>query len=50
MGNEVTIDKHTTHLDEWLDLKDKLESCAFQEEPNNHVGAWKLFPDEVNSH
>lgn len=29
MGSEITIDKYTTGIDEWLDISDKLESVAF---------------------
>jgi hypothetical protein len=48
MGSEVSIDKHTTPLEEWLDVQDKLEGIIFEEEICPHVGAWKFFMDEVN--
>lgn len=48
MGAEVTIDKYTTGIDEWLDINDKLEEISFEEEITNHVSAWKFFNDELN--
>lgn len=48
MGAEVTIDKYTTGIDEWLDINDKLEGISYEEEVANHVSAWKFFNDELN--
>lgn len=30
MGADITIDKHTTPIDDWLDVQDKLETINFQ--------------------
>jgi hypothetical protein len=48
MGAEVTIDKHTSGLEDWLDIHDKLESITYEEEVCNHVAAWRFFADETN--
>lgn len=48
MGAEVTIDKYTTGIDEWLDINDKLQSISYDEEITNHISAWKFFNDELN--
>lgn len=48
MGAEVTIDKHTSALEEWLEIQDKLEGINYEEEVSNHVAAWKFFGDEAN--
>jgi hypothetical protein len=45
MGSQVTIDKYTTGIDEWLDINDKLETAAYEEEITDHVSAWKFFND-----
>jgi hypothetical protein len=49
MGSDITIDKHTTGIDEWLDINDKLESTSYEEDITNHISAWKFFNDELNS-
>ena len=48
MGAEITIDKHTTPIEEWIELGDKLEQSNFNQDVFPHVGAWKFFADEVN--
>lgn len=48
MGAEITVDKHTTPLEDWLDLIDKLDTVAYPPEVTPHLAAWKLFPDELN--
>ena len=48
MGAEVTVDKHTTPLEEWLELENKLENTPYDEPPHSHLTAWKLFSDELN--
>jgi hypothetical protein len=29
MGAEITIDKHTTPIDDWLDIQDRLENINY---------------------
>lgn len=48
MGAEITIDKHTTPIDDWLDIQDRLENINYEEEVSPHLTAWKFFMDEVN--
>lgn len=31
MGADITIDKHTTAIDEWLDIYDKLDGISYDE-------------------
>lgn len=48
MGAEVTIDKHTTPIEDWLEVQDKLDAIVYQEEITHHIAAWKFFVDEIN--
>lgn len=48
MGAEVTIDKHMTGIDEWLDISDRLDGAGYEEEVLPHISAWKFFNDELN--
>ena len=48
MGAEVTIDKHMTGIDEWLDISDRLDGAGYEEEVLSHISAWKFFNDGLN--
>ena len=48
MGAEVTIDKHTTPIDDWFDVMDRLDSITYDEPVSPHISLWKFFMDEVN--
>jgi len=48
MGAEVTIDKHTTPIEDWLEVHDKLDAIVYHEQITHHIAAWKFFVDEIN--
>ena len=48
MGAEVTIDKHTTPIDDWLDICDKLEDTTYEEPIQHHVSVWRFFSDDIS--
>ena len=48
MGAAVSIDKHTTPIEEWLELQDKLDGICFEDEVTPHLSVWKLFADDLN--
>lgn len=41
----MTIDKHMTGIDEWLDISDRLDGSGYEEEVESHISAWKFFND-----
>lgn len=47
MGSSVTIDKHGTSLEDWIEIQDKLLEVEFNANPNNHVMVWRIFTDEL---
>lgn len=31
MGADITVDKHTTPIEDWLEIMDRLDSIAYEE-------------------
>jgi hypothetical protein len=48
MGSGITVDKHVTNIDEWLEVTNKLDSIDFEGEVTSHVGLWKISEDSKN--
>ena len=45
MGSIVTVSKHSTCLDDWLSISDKLSEISLDADINNHLSLWKVSGD-----
>lgn len=48
MGSTITIDKHTSSLDDWLSIQNKLDAIEFTAHPTTHLALWKVFTDDLD--
>lgn len=48
MGTALTIDKHTSSLEDWLAIQNKLDAIEFTANAHTHLSVWKLCLDEID--
>jgi len=49
MGGSLTMDKHTSSLDDWLSIQSKLENIEFTADINNHLVIWRVYVNELDN-